>query len=115
MNDLPGLALNLDPPDLCHLSSQDYRHELLAPGLGKNSINELYSWSNLITFKLWLCIELIIMKAMQVQCRTFKGEEDREEYFHIHREALLDICHVDIFGWANRFSLRVMDNNDVLV
>jgi hypothetical protein len=55
------------------------------------------------------------MKAMQVQCRTFKGEEDREEYFHIHREALLDICHVDIFGWANRFSLRVMDNNDVLV
>jgi hypothetical protein len=26
------LALNCDPPDLCLLGSQDYRHEPLAPG-----------------------------------------------------------------------------------
>jgi hypothetical protein len=32
MNYLPGLALNCDPPDLCLLSSQDYRCEPLVPG-----------------------------------------------------------------------------------
>jgi hypothetical protein len=30
-NYLPGLALNLDPPDLCLLSSWDYRREPPAP------------------------------------------------------------------------------------
>jgi hypothetical protein len=30
MNDLPGLASNCDPTDLCLLSSWDYRHELQA-------------------------------------------------------------------------------------
>jgi hypothetical protein len=29
---LPGLASNHDPPDLCLLSSQDYRREPLVPG-----------------------------------------------------------------------------------
>jgi hypothetical protein len=38
-NYLPGLALNLDPPDLCLLSSWDYRHEPPVPGL-KSSIFE---------------------------------------------------------------------------
>jgi hypothetical protein len=33
MNYLPGLALNSDPPDLCLLSSWDYRDEPPAPGL----------------------------------------------------------------------------------
>jgi hypothetical protein len=32
MNYLSGLALNRDPPDLCLLSSWDYRREPLAPG-----------------------------------------------------------------------------------
>jgi hypothetical protein len=32
VNYLPRLALNDDPPDLCLLSSWDYRRELLAPG-----------------------------------------------------------------------------------
>jgi hypothetical protein len=32
MNYLLGLASNCDPPDLCLLTSQDYRHESLAPG-----------------------------------------------------------------------------------
>jgi hypothetical protein len=32
MNYLPGLALNLDPPYLCLLSSWDYRREPPAPG-----------------------------------------------------------------------------------
>jgi hypothetical protein len=32
MNHLPGLASNHDPPDLCLLSSQDYRQQPLAPG-----------------------------------------------------------------------------------
>jgi hypothetical protein len=27
VNYLPGLALNRDPPDVCLLSSWDYRHE----------------------------------------------------------------------------------------
>jgi hypothetical protein len=31
-NYLPGLDLNLDPLDFSLLSSQDYRHELSAPG-----------------------------------------------------------------------------------
>jgi hypothetical protein len=33
MNNLPGLALNRDPPDLCLLSSWDYRREPLVPAL----------------------------------------------------------------------------------
>jgi hypothetical protein len=33
MSYLPRLALNLDPPDLCLLSSWDYRCEPLAPSL----------------------------------------------------------------------------------
>jgi hypothetical protein len=32
-NYLPGVALNHDPPDLCFLSSWDYRREPLAPSL----------------------------------------------------------------------------------
>jgi hypothetical protein len=32
MNYLPGLALNHSLPDLCLLSSQDYRREPLVPG-----------------------------------------------------------------------------------
>jgi hypothetical protein len=32
VNYLLGLALNHDPPDLCLLSSWDYRCELLGPG-----------------------------------------------------------------------------------
>jgi hypothetical protein len=32
-NYLPWLSLNHDPPDLCLLSSQDYRHEPPAPSL----------------------------------------------------------------------------------
>jgi hypothetical protein len=32
MNYLPGLAPNLDPPDLCLLSGQDYRCKPLVPG-----------------------------------------------------------------------------------
>jgi hypothetical protein len=32
-NYLPRLALNLGPPDLCLLSSWDYRYEPPAPGL----------------------------------------------------------------------------------
>jgi hypothetical protein len=32
-NYLPGLASNLDPPDLCLLSSQDYRRESPVPSL----------------------------------------------------------------------------------
>jgi hypothetical protein len=39
-NYLPRLALNLDPPDLCLLSSYDYRREPPAPG--KNDP----SWEN---------------------------------------------------------------------
>jgi hypothetical protein len=31
MNYLPGMASNLDSPDLCLLSSWDYRRELLTP------------------------------------------------------------------------------------
>jgi hypothetical protein len=33
------LAWNLDPPDLCLLSSQDYRREPLAPGFAKSYSN----------------------------------------------------------------------------
>jgi hypothetical protein len=33
MNYLPGLASNHSPPDLCLLSSWDYRGEPLVPGL----------------------------------------------------------------------------------
>jgi hypothetical protein len=33
VNYLPGLALNCDPPDLCPMSSKDYRCESPAPGL----------------------------------------------------------------------------------
>jgi hypothetical protein len=33
VNYLPGLASNFDPPDLCLLSSYDYRHEPLAPSI----------------------------------------------------------------------------------
>jgi hypothetical protein len=33
MNYLPRLTSNCDPPDLCLLSSQDYRREPLVPSL----------------------------------------------------------------------------------
>jgi hypothetical protein len=33
MNYFPGLASNHDPPDLCLLSSEEYRRETLAPAL----------------------------------------------------------------------------------
>jgi hypothetical protein len=36
VNYLPGLALNLDPPDLCLLSSWDYRREPLEPSQSKS-------------------------------------------------------------------------------
>jgi hypothetical protein len=32
VNYLARLASNFDPPDLCLLSSEDYKHEPLAPG-----------------------------------------------------------------------------------
>jgi hypothetical protein len=34
LNSLPGLASNRDPPDLCLLSSQDYRRMYILVGLG---------------------------------------------------------------------------------
>jgi hypothetical protein len=40
LNYLPGLASNCDPPDLCLLSSWDYRHEPLAPSSSSLFLNE---------------------------------------------------------------------------
>jgi hypothetical protein len=46
MNYLPGLAPNLDPPDLCLLSGQDYRCKPLVPGCFLLTFN--------LTFLLWI-------------------------------------------------------------
>jgi hypothetical protein len=35
---LPGLSLNCDPPDLCLLSSQDYRWKPPVPGIWEQSL-----------------------------------------------------------------------------
>jgi hypothetical protein len=50
MNYFPGLALNLDLPDLCLLSSQDHRREVLAPswlsGFWRGMLVPLQSWGS---------------------------------------------------------------------
>jgi hypothetical protein len=33
----PGLASNCDPPDLCYMSSYDYRHKSPMPGCRKET------------------------------------------------------------------------------
>jgi hypothetical protein len=54
---LPGLALNCDPPDLCFLSSYDYRHKPPVPG-SLLTLPVLYSLVTLAEGMFWveLCL-----------------------------------------------------------
>jgi hypothetical protein len=56
-NYLPGLALNCDPPDLCFLSSYDYRHKPPVPG-SLLTLPVLYSLVTLAEGMFWveLCL-----------------------------------------------------------
>jgi hypothetical protein len=48
LNYLPGLALYSDPPDLCLLSSQDYRCEHQHPAYNKIFKERTKRWEELI-------------------------------------------------------------------
>jgi hypothetical protein len=54
MNYLPRLASNLNPPDLCLLSSWDFRREPPEPGL--SSFRHLVEWSCLLVPSGDLCL-----------------------------------------------------------